>query len=86
MFHRHCMCLNHMQGWLPDETAHSVHGSGWLVQKRLGNVKPPVAMDYVWDSKSILTTFREDLSKYGVIFCSISEAVKEYPEIGRAHV
>lgn len=55
-------------------------------QKRLGNVKPPVAMDFVWDSKSILTTFREDLSKFGVIFCSISEAVVEYPELVKQHL
>ncbi len=49
-------------------------------------MKPPVAMDYVWDSKSIMTTFREDLSKYGVIFCSISEAVREYPDLVRQHL
>jgi Fe-S cluster assembly protein SufB len=45
-------------------------------QKRLANV----AMDVVFDSVSIGTTFREELKKYGVIFCSISEAVNEYPE------
>lgn len=46
-------------------------------QKRLANV----AIDVVFDSVSIGTTFREELSKYGVIFCSISEAVEEYPEL-----
>jgi len=46
-------------------------------QKRLANV----AMDVVFDSVSIGTTFQEELSKYGVIFCSISEAVEEYPEL-----
>jgi Fe-S cluster assembly protein SufB len=46
-------------------------------QKRLANV----AIDVVFDSISIGTTFREELSKYGVIFCSISEAVNEYPEL-----
>jgi len=54
-------------------------------QKRLGNVKP-VAMDYVWDSASILTSFREELSKSGVIFCSMSEAVREYPDLVRQHL
>lgn len=54
-------------------------------QKRLGNVKP-VAMDYVWDSASILTSFREELSKFGVIFCSMSEAVREYPDLVRQHL
>lgn len=48
-------------------------------QKRLANV----AVDAVFDSVSIATTFREELSKAGVIFCSISEAVKEYPELVR---
>nr|YP_010338073.1 cysteine desulfurase activator complex subunit SufB [Erythrolobus coxiae]UNJ17658.1 cysteine desulfurase activator complex subunit SufB [Erythrolobus coxiae] len=46
-------------------------------QKRLSNV----AMDVVFDSVSIATTFKEDLAKVGVIFCSISEAIKLYPEL-----
>ncbi len=46
-------------------------------QKRLTNV----AVDVVFDSVSIGTTFQEELTKYGVIFCSISEAVNEYPEL-----
>ncbi|MGD8326334.1 MAG: Fe-S cluster assembly protein SufB [Sphingomonadales bacterium] len=40
-----------------------------------------VAVDAVFDSVSVATTFREELSKAGVIFLSISEAVKEYPEL-----
>jgi len=46
-------------------------------QKRLANV----AVDAVFDSVSITTTFQEDLAKSGVIFCSISEAVKLYPDL-----
>jgi Fe-S cluster assembly protein SufB len=46
-------------------------------QKRLANV----AIDAVFDSVSIATTFQEELSKYGVIFSSISEAVTEYPDL-----
>jgi Fe-S cluster assembly protein SufB len=46
-------------------------------QKRLSNV----AVDAVFDSVSVATTFREQLAKDGVIFCSISEAVQEYPEL-----
>lgn len=46
-------------------------------QKRLSNV----AVDAVFDSVSIATTFREQLAEHGVIFCSISEAVKEFPEL-----
>nr|WAM64096.1 hypothetical protein [Ishige okamurae] len=46
-------------------------------QKRLANV----AVDAVFDSVSIATTFKDELAKYGVIFCSISEALKSYPEL-----
>jgi Fe-S cluster assembly protein SufB len=46
-------------------------------QKRLANV----AIDAVFDSVSIATTFQDELSKYGVIFASISEAIHEYPEL-----
>jgi Fe-S cluster assembly protein SufB len=40
-----------------------------------------VAVDAVFDSESIGTTFKEDLAKVGVIFCSISEAVQEHPAL-----
>ena len=46
-------------------------------QKRLANV----AVDVVFDSVSIVTTFKEELSQYGIIFSSISEAVNEYGEL-----
>ncbi|CAM9093243.1 unnamed protein product [Choristocarpus tenellus] len=46
-------------------------------QKRLTNV----AVDAVFDSVSITTTFKDELSKYGVIFCSISDAIKNYPNL-----
>jgi Fe-S cluster assembly protein SufB len=46
-------------------------------QKRLTNV----AIDVVFDSVSIGTTFQKELNKCGVIFASISEAVNEYPEL-----
>ena len=40
-----------------------------------------MAVDAVMDSVSVKTTFRETLAEKGIIFCSISEAVKEYPEL-----
>jgi Fe-S cluster assembly protein SufB len=46
-------------------------------QKRLANV----AIDVVFDSVSIGTTFQEELSEYSIIFASISEAVQKYPEM-----
>ncbi len=45
-----------------------------------------VAVDAVFDSVSVATTFREELSRAGVIFLSISEAVKEYPELVRKYL
>ncbi|HEY0034051.1 MAG TPA: Fe-S cluster assembly protein SufB, partial [Devosia sp.] len=46
-----------------------------------GVERPNVAVDAVMDSVSVVTTFREELSKVGIIFCSISEAIREYPEL-----
>jgi Fe-S cluster assembly protein SufB len=40
-----------------------------------------VAVDVVMDSVSVHTTFRETLKEKGIIFCSISDAIKEYPEL-----
>jgi FeS assembly protein SufB len=40
-----------------------------------------VAVDAVFDSVSVVTTFREELAKQGIIFCSISDAIREYPEL-----
>nr|YP_009394948.1 Iron-sulfur cluster assembly protein SufB [Polysiphonia stricta]ARW63510.1 Iron-sulfur cluster assembly protein SufB [Polysiphonia stricta] len=46
-------------------------------QKRLSNV----AVDAVFDSVSIATTFKKELAEHGVIFCSITEAIKLYPNL-----
>ena len=40
-----------------------------------------VAVDAVFDSVSVATTFKETLKEHGIIFCSVSEAVQEYPEL-----
>ncbi len=45
-----------------------------------------VAVDAVFDSVSVVTTFRKELAKAGVIFCSISEAIREYPEIVKKYL
>ena len=45
-----------------------------------------VAVDAVFDSVSVGTTFRKELAEAGVIFCSMSEAVKEHPELVRAYL
>src|SRR5205814_816897 len=51
-------------------------------QKRLSGV----AVDAVFDSVSVATTFRSELAKHGIIFCSFSEAVKEHPELVRKYL
>ena len=45
-----------------------------------------VAVDAVFDSVSVATTFREKLKEAGVIFCPISEAVHEYPELVKKYI
>src|SRR5438067_7486623 len=46
-------------------------------QKRLSGV----AVDAVFDSVSVATTFQAELAKYGVIFCPISQAIREHPDL-----
>ena len=45
-----------------------------------------VAVDYVFDSVSVITTFKEELAKHGIIFCSFSEAVQNHPELVRKYL
>jgi Fe-S cluster assembly protein SufB len=45
-----------------------------------------VAIDAVFDSVSVATTFKDDLKKVGVIFCSISEAVREHPDLVKKYL
>ena len=49
-------------------------------QKQLAGVKT-VAVDAVFDSVSVKTTYQEELEKLGIIFCSISEAAHKYPQL-----
>src|SRR5208282_2499596 len=51
-------------------------------QKRLSNV----AVDAILDSASVATTFREELGKQGIIFCSFNEAVKNHPELVKKYL
>jgi len=45
-----------------------------------------VAVDAVFDSVSVITTFKEELAKAGVIFCSMSEAIREHPELVKKYL
>jgi Fe-S cluster assembly protein SufB len=57
-------------------------------QEVLAGVKgaPRVAVDAVFDSVSVVTTFKEELAKAGVIFCSMSEAVQNHPELVKKYL
>jgi Fe-S cluster assembly protein SufB len=57
-------------------------GISLLEQKRLGNV----AIDAVFDSVSIGTTFQKELSKYGIIFSSISDAINNSPKMVEKYI
>ena len=51
-------------------------------QKKLAGV----AVDIVMDSVSVATTFKETLSKKGILFCSISEAIKDHPDLVKKYI
>ncbi|HVP28774.1 MAG TPA: Fe-S cluster assembly protein SufB [Myxococcota bacterium] len=53
-----------------------------LEQKRLAGV----AVDAVFDSVSVATTFKKELEKHGILFCPFSEAVQRYPELVREYL
>ncbi len=53
-----------------------------LEQKRLAGV----AVDVVMDSVSVATTFKEELEKHGIIFCSFGEAVRDHPELVQKYI
>ena len=54
-------------------------------QKQLAGVKT-VAVDAVFDSVSVKTTYQDELEKLGIIFCSISEAAHKYPELVKEYL
>ena len=47
---------------------------------------PKVAVDAVFDSVSVATTYRKELESHGIVFCSISEAVKTHPELVKKYL
>lgn len=56
------------------------------VQEENKDIIPTVAVDAVFDSVSIATTFQDELKKHGIIFCSISEAIQEHPELVKQYL
>ncbi len=64
------------------QARHSAEGAGAARRRE----EHRVAVDAVFDSVSVVTTFKEELAKAGVIFCSISEAVREHPELVKKYL
>lgn len=56
------------------------------VEKPENGETVPVAIDAVFDSVSVATTFKETLAKAGVIFCPISEAIQSYPDLVKKYL
>jgi Fe-S cluster assembly protein SufB len=52
----------------------------------LAGVQPRVAVDAVFDSVSVATTYKAELEKHGIIFCPISEAIKTYPDLVKKYL
>jgi Fe-S cluster assembly protein SufB len=50
------------------------------------NIIPTVAIDAVFDSVSVATTFKKELEKHGIIFCSISEAIEDHEELVKQYL
>lgn len=48
--------------------------------------KPKVAVDAVFDSVSVATTYKKELNALGIIFCSMSEAIREHPDLVRKYL
>jgi len=63
-----------------------VEGAGASPGEARTGAKPNVAVDAVFDSVSVATTFKKELEKAGVIFMSISEAVREHPDLVRKYL
>jgi Fe-S cluster assembly protein SufB len=57
-------------------------GISAMEQQKLGNV----AMDFVMDSESVFTSFKEELNKKGIIFCSISDAIRDHADLVKQYI
>ena len=57
-------------------------GIALVEQKRLNNI----AVDAVFDSVSVATTFKDKLTKQGIIFCSMSEAIQKHPKLVKKYL
>ena len=61
-------------------------GIGLREQDKLLAKQGLIAMDYVIDSTSVFTSFQSELGRLGIIFCSMSEAIKQHPELVRKYL
>jgi Fe-S cluster assembly protein SufB len=57
-----------------------------LLGSQTSPARPGVAVDAVFDSVSVVTTFKKELAEKGIIFCSFGEAVQNHPELVKKYV
>ena len=76
------------EGDIPQDVLDTFEKLGVPLHERdaLLGLAPKVAVDVVFDSVSIATTFQAELAEHGIIFCSISEAVKNHPELVKKYL
>jgi len=77
--------INNQQSQIDPEIEKTFDKLGIPLEERAA-LAGNMAVDAVMDSVSVKTTFRETLHEKGIIFCSISEAVKEYPELVKQYL
>ena len=69
---------------LPDDVKNTFDRLGIPLEEQMALAG--VAVDAVMDSVSVKTTFRQTLAEKGIIFCSISEAIREYPDLVKRYL
>lgn len=76
------------EGDIPQDVLDTFEKLGVPLHERdaLLGLAPKVAIDVVMDSVSIATTFQSELAEHGIIFCSISEAVQNHPELVKKYL
>jgi Fe-S cluster assembly protein SufB len=62
------------------------HDEPSQLDSSLDSLAGKVAVDAVFDSVSVVTTFKKELAKHGIVFCSISEAVHSHPELVKKYL
>ncbi len=69
-----------------ESTSDAIAPDDSAIRNPQSEIRPQVAVDAVFDSVSVATTFKAKLAELGIIFCSMGEAIREHPEIVKQHL